>query len=93
MQAADWSEKTNIWEDGTMMAPFDMPFFLQMNVAVGSVQGADAGGFFPAEVCSLRARALFLSQFLPSRQEISENHLLEKNHSLRNLLLSLYLIG
>ena len=79
MQAADWSEKTNIWEDGTMMAPFDMPFFLQMNVAVGSVQGADAGGFFPAEVCSLRARALFLSQFAQQAGNFREPSLREKS--------------
>ena len=50
--AADWGSKHNLWEDGTAMAPYDMPFYLMLNVAVGSAQGADAGGFFPAEGCN-----------------------------------------
>jgi hypothetical protein len=48
--AADFSGHKNLWENGTAMAPFDTPFYLMLNVAVGSAQGS-AGGYFPAEGC------------------------------------------
>jgi hypothetical protein len=33
--AADFGEKRNIWEDGTSMAPFDMPFYRETAVLCG----------------------------------------------------------
>ena len=33
--AADFGEKTNIWEDGTSMAPFDMPFYCEQCTVPG----------------------------------------------------------
>ena len=36
------------------MAPFDQPFYLMLNVAVGGANGEEAGGYFPAEGCNAK---------------------------------------
>ena len=33
----------NLWADGSKMAPFDQPFYLMMNVAVGGAVGDEQG--------------------------------------------------
>lgn len=52
---ADWAGRENLWdrEKSTNMAPFDKPFSLQFNVAVGGNPGGEEGGYFPdGDLCN-----------------------------------------
>ena len=52
--ADDFSDMEDPWASGSSMAPFDQPFYLILNVAVGGANGEEAGGYFPAEGCNAK---------------------------------------
>ena len=75
--ADDFSDMENPWASGSSMAPFDQPFYLMLNVAVGGANGEEAGGYFPAEGCNAKdgsPKPWKKGQYDCKRTDIVESH-------------------